>query len=71
MSSGEVGTWLGLIAGIVGGVGTLVGGWAADRLGARDRRWYCWVCVVSLVVHARSSPPATWLAIRTWPSAST
>ena len=51
MSSGEVGTWLGLIAGIVGGAGTLAGGWAADRLGVRDRRWYCWVCVVSLVVH--------------------
>ena len=51
MSSGEVGTWLGLISGIVGGVGTLAGGWAADRLGERDRRWYCWVCVVSLIVH--------------------
>jgi MFS family permease len=52
MSSGEVGTWLGLIAGIVGGAGTLIGGWAADRLGVKDRRWYCWVCVISLVVHA-------------------
>jgi predicted MFS family arabinose efflux permease len=52
MSSGEVGTWLGLIAGIIGGAGTFAGGWAADRLGARDRRWYCWVCVISLIVHA-------------------
>jgi MFS family permease len=52
MSSGEVGTWLGLIAGLVGGVGTLAGGWAADRLGVRDKRWYCWVCVISLVIHA-------------------
>jgi MFS family permease len=52
MSSGEVGTWLGLIAGIVGGAGTFAGGWAADRLGARDQRWYCWVCVLSLIVHA-------------------
>jgi MFS family permease len=52
MSSGEVGTWLGLMAGIVGAAGTFAGGWAADRLGVRDRRWSCWVCVISLVVHA-------------------
>jgi len=52
MSSGEVGTWLGLIAGTVGAAGTFVGGWAADKLGAKDARWYSWVCVVSLLVHA-------------------
>jgi MFS family permease len=52
MSSGEVGTWLGLMNGVLGAAGTFAGGWAADRFGAKDRRWACWVCVISLVVHA-------------------
>jgi MFS family permease len=52
MSSGEVGTYLGLMSGLLGGLGVFLGGWVADRLGAYDKRWYAWVCVISLVIHA-------------------
>ncbi len=40
MSSGEVGTALGLIIGICGGAGTLLGGLIGDRLGAKHVKWY-------------------------------
>ena len=40
MSSGEVGTALGLIIGILGGLGTFLGGIIGDRLGARDMKFY-------------------------------
>jgi MFS family permease len=40
MSSGEVGTALGLIIGICGGVGTFLGGYMADRLGTKNIKWY-------------------------------
>jgi len=43
MSSGQVGTALGLIIGIAGGLGTFLGGYMADRLGKRDIRWYMWI----------------------------
>ena len=43
MSSGEVGTALGLIIGLAGGAGTFLGGFICDRLGVRDTRWYMWV----------------------------
>jgi len=43
MSSGMAGTWSGLIYGGAGIVGTLAGGVIADRLGARDVRWYLWL----------------------------
>lgn len=43
MSTGEVGTWLAFVIGLFGGVGTFLGGYLADRLGLRDRRWYMWL----------------------------
>lgn len=43
MSSGEVGTALGLIIGIAGGVGSFLGGYLADRWGVKDVRWYMWI----------------------------
>lgn len=44
MSTGEAGTWVALLL-AVGGVGTLLGGYLADRLSVKtgDRRWYMWV----------------------------
>ncbi len=44
MNSKEAGTWLAVIA-LVGGVGTLLGGYLSDRLSVRtgDKRWYMWV----------------------------
>ena len=40
MSIGEVGTALGLIIGIFGGIGTLLGGIIGDRLGSRNIKLY-------------------------------
>ena len=50
METGEIGTWLGLILGIPGGIGIAMGGWMADRYGARDTRWYLWVVTVALLL---------------------
>jgi len=49
MQTGEIGTWLGLILGIPGGIGIVYGGWLADRLGARDQRWYMWMVAIALL----------------------
>jgi len=43
MSTGDVGTALALIIGIVGGAGTFLGGYTADRLARRDVRWNVWL----------------------------
>lgn len=47
MSTGELGTWLALISGACGAVGVFVGGIVADKLGARDARWYTWVPAIA------------------------
>ena len=39
---GQLGTWMALATGFGGGIGSFFGGWLADRLGARDYRWYLW-----------------------------
>lgn len=39
---GHLGTWMALTTGFGGGLGSFFGGWIADRLGARDARWYLW-----------------------------
>ncbi len=49
MSTSEIGTWLGLILGIPGGIGIVLGGWVADRYGAQDTRWYLWVAAVAML----------------------
>ena len=49
MSTGDVGTYLGLILGIPGGIGIALGGYLADRYGARDTRWYLWIVAVALI----------------------
>ncbi len=50
MSSGEIGTWLGLILGIPGGIGIVLGGFLADKFGSRDTRWFLWIVSVALVL---------------------
>ncbi len=49
MSTGDVGTYLGLILGIPGGIGIALGGYLADRYGAGDTRWYLWIVSVALI----------------------
>jgi len=43
MSTGELGTWLALILGLGGAIGVFAGGFLADRLAIRDKRWYMWL----------------------------
>jgi len=43
LSAGETGTILALVGGVIGGIGTLSGGWLADRLAQRDKRMYVWL----------------------------
>jgi predicted MFS family arabinose efflux permease len=41
-TSSRIGDWL-FVLGFGGMLGTFLGGWMGDRLGARDRRWYVWL----------------------------
>lgn len=50
LTTGDAGTYLGLILGIPGGIGIALGGWMADRYGSRDTRWYLWVVSVALLL---------------------
>ena len=59
LSVAAAGTILALAYGIVGGLGALAGGALADRLGARDRRWYCWIPALSALLLA----PFSWAAL--------
>lgn len=43
MSTTEIGIIYGSVAGIAGAIGTLAGGYLADSLGAKDRRWFLWI----------------------------
>jgi sugar phosphate permease len=43
LTPAQTGTVLALIGGVIGGIGTLFGGWLADRLARRDRRMYVWL----------------------------
>jgi MFS family permease len=51
MTAAQAGYWISTFAAI-GGVGTFLGGFAADRLSARlhDRRWYLWVPGIATLV---------------------
>ncbi len=44
---GEVGILLAIFGGGGGMLGTFLGGYLADRLGQRDRRWYLWLPAVA------------------------
>jgi predicted MFS family arabinose efflux permease len=50
MSTGEVGSWLGPIAGLAGGAGVYLGGMITDRLAIRDARWFVWVPAISIIL---------------------
>ncbi len=55
MSSGQVGTALGLIIGIAGGVGAFLGGVLADRYGSKDIRWHMWIPAIGFLVAVPTS----------------
>ncbi len=43
MSRGELGILYGVVAGIGGAIGTLLGGYMADKRGEKDARWFLWI----------------------------
>jgi MFS family permease len=59
ISIGELGTWLALSSGFGGGAGSFFGGWMADRLGSRDKRWYLWLPAILIGLLA----PALWITL--------
>lgn len=52
MSSGDAGTVLALLIGLLGGIGTFLGGWLADRLASRSEGWRAWVVALAAAVYA-------------------
>lgn len=50
MGMAEIGTYLALVSGIVGGIGTFAGGYICDRFGQKDRRMYVWIPALSLII---------------------
>ena len=50
VDTAELGVWLAIGAGVFGGLGTFLFGYLADRLGARDRRWYMWLPCLGIIV---------------------
>jgi MFS family permease len=55
LSTAQVGTALALIIGVVGGLGTWLGGQLAARWSDRNGRWRVWVVALALVVLTPSS----------------
>lgn len=47
LNMGEIGLIFGLTAGFVGGFGSLLGGYLADRLSRNDMRWNAWIVAVA------------------------
>ncbi len=50
MGLAEIGTYLALITGVAGGLGTFAGGYICDRFGQKDRRMYVWLPALSLII---------------------
>lgn len=69
MSPGEVGLWFGLIGGVGGILGTFLGGYLADRFGAKNRRHVLSAPAIGMAL----AVPLALLAYQapTWPMALT
>ncbi len=50
MKSSDVGLWLGLLIGVVGGLSMYIGGVLADRFSTRDTRWSAWIVTAANLV---------------------
>ena len=46
----EVATYYSLVLGITGMIGTFAAGWIADKLGAKDRRWFAWIPAIAFAI---------------------
>ncbi len=58
MAPTDIGIWFGLILGIPGGLGIVLGGFCADRLGRRKTEWYLWTTAIALA----ASVPLNYMA---------
>ena len=47
MDIATAGYLLGLVFGVGGGLGIILGGYLADRFGAKDMRWYLWIPMIT------------------------
>lgn len=65
LSVAATGTALALIFGLVGGGAMLYGGWAADRLARRDRRWMAWLPAIP-IAFACPAAVAMLMTEETW-----
>ena len=52
MSLAGAGQFLGSLLMIGGTIGVFMGGWLADRMGRRDRRWYAWLPAIAWLLTA-------------------
>ena len=75
METWEIASWLAPIIGIGGGLGSVLGGMLADKLGRRDIRWQMWISALGLFIGAPfaigvylSSDPYTALAFFVLPT---
>ena len=50
MSVLQVGFWLAISVGLGGGLGAILGGLIVDKLVQKDRRWYLWIGIVSIII---------------------
>ncbi len=50
MTLTEVGITLAVTAGVMGAIGSYLGGYLADLLGKKDKRWYTWVPLIGGVI---------------------
>ena len=50
LSTGQIGTALGIFAGLGGLTGTYLGGHFGDRFGVRDKRWYLWLPAIAITI---------------------
>ena len=50
MSKQDIGLYAGLILGVAGASGTLLGGYLADKLGKKDKKWYVKVSAFGAIV---------------------
>lgn len=50
MSLTQVAGYYSLVLGITGMIGTFAAGWIADKLGAKDRRWFAWIPAIAFLI---------------------